>query len=79
MAPYESDVKVDVPSGPRSLKSSTSFSVRELLETPGLEPELAKRIQDADRDGSGGLSIQEVLAVFKSEQAAVSERRWMRR
>lgn len=79
MSSDKANIKVMVPVETRSLKRGTSLSVRELLDTPGVDSALAKRIQEADRDGSGGISVQEVLEVFRSEQVAVSERRMMRR
>lgn len=39
------------------LYTMSSVSVKALLATPGLTPSLSKRIEQADQDGSGGLSL----------------------
>ena len=59
--------------------SARSVSVKALLATPGLDAQLAKRIEEADHDQSGGLSLQEIINVFQSEQSAERERRMLRK
>jgi hypothetical protein len=49
-------------------------SIKALLAADGVDSGLASRIRDADRDGSGCLSVNELVKVFQSEQAAQSEK-----
>jgi len=49
--------------------------VKQLLATPGLSPTLAKRIQEADADGNGVLTVADVFEVLRNEQRVDSERR----
>jgi hypothetical protein len=60
-------------------ESPDFLSVKAVLGARGLTPSLAKRIQDADRDGNGRLSISEIIDVFHSEHDAIAERRLLRR
>jgi hypothetical protein len=55
------------------------LSVKAALGARGLTPSLAKRIQDADRDDNGRLSISEIIDVFHSEHDAIAECRLLRR
>jgi hypothetical protein len=54
-------------------------SVKALLGTPGVSDTLATRVAAADADGSGVLSLAELVSVFRSEEDAVKDRRIMRR
>ena len=54
-------------------------SVKALLATPGVSDGLAARVTAADADGSGVLSLAELVSVFRSEENAVKEKRTMRR
>ena len=54
-------------------------SVKALLATPGVPDGLAARIAVADADGSGVLSLAELVSVFRSEENAVKEKRLMRK
>jgi hypothetical protein len=56
-----------------------SISLSQLVSAPGVDAALAKRIAAADADGSGYVSLGEMVAVFKSEQDAAKERRLLRR
>ena len=47
-----------------------SLSVKQLLSARGVSAELAKRIQEADVDGNGEISIEELVVVLQSEQKA---------
>jgi hypothetical protein len=58
---------------------SGSITVRVLLASKSLSPTVRARITAADRDGDGVLSVDEVLAVLRSESALVLERRVLRR
>jgi hypothetical protein len=46
-------------------------SVKALLGTPGVSDTLATRVAAADADGSGVLSLAELVSVFRSEEDAV--------
>ena len=52
-----------------------TVSVTRLLASKSISPALARRIQAADADGNGELSVDEVLEVMKSEERAVADRR----
>jgi hypothetical protein len=54
-------------------------SVKALLGTAGVSDGLAARVAAADADGSGVLSLAELVSVFRSEDNAVKEKRMMRR
>jgi hypothetical protein len=54
-------------------------SVKALLATPGVSDGLAARVAAADADGSGVLSLAELVLVFRSEEDAVKDKRMMRR
>jgi hypothetical protein len=54
-------------------------SVKALLGTAGVSDGLAARVTAADADGSGVLSLAELVSVFRSEDKAVKEKRTMRR
>ncbi len=58
---------------------ATEIPVEAILAVRGVSPALARRIAAADTDASGVLSLDEVVAVFKSEQEATVERRLFRR
>jgi hypothetical protein len=53
--------------------------VKALLGTPGVSDTLAARVTAADADGSGVLSLAELVSVFRSEEDAVKDKRMMRR
>ena len=57
---------------------TTSVSVQELLRSQTISPKLAARIQEADINQDGSLSIDELLEVIRSEERAVSDRKLMR-
>jgi hypothetical protein len=57
----------------------TTIAVRALLASKSLGPAVRARITAADADGDGSLSVDEVLAVMRSESALASERRVLRR
>lgn len=67
------------PPFPASRDSTRSVSVAALLQTPGLTTSLSQRIQQADADGSGGLSLQEIVNVFRSEASAKHEKVLLRK
>jgi hypothetical protein len=54
-------------------------SVKALLGTAGVSDALAARVTAADADGSGVLSLAELVSVFRSEDKAVKDKRMMRR
>ena len=54
-------------------------NVKALLATPGVSDGLAARVTAADADGSGVLSLAELVSVFRSEEDAVKAKRMMRR
>ena len=54
-------------------------NVKALLGTAGVEGTLAARVTAADADGSGVLSLAELVSVFRSEEDAQKEKRMMRR
>jgi hypothetical protein len=54
-------------------------SVKALLGTAGVSDNLAARVAAADADGSGVLSLAELVSVFRSEADAVKDKRVMRR
>jgi hypothetical protein len=54
-------------------------SVKALLGTAGVSDGLAARVAAADADGSGVLSLAELVSVFRSEEDAVKAKRMMRR
>ncbi len=54
-------------------------SVKALLGTAGVSDGLAARVTAADADGSGVLSLAELVSVFRSEEDAVKDKRVMRR
>jgi hypothetical protein len=54
-------------------------NVKALLATPGVSDGLAARVTAADADGSGVLSLAELVSVFRSEEDAVKDKRMMRR
>jgi hypothetical protein len=53
--------------------------VKALLGTPGISGTLAARVAAADADGSGVLSLAELVSVFRSEEDAVKDKKIMRR
>jgi hypothetical protein len=55
-----------------------SLSVKRLLAARGVSSELAKRIQEADADGNGEISIEELVVVLQSEQKAKQDVRLFR-
>lgn len=57
---------------------TASVSVQELLRSQTISPKLAARIQEADINQDGNLSIEELLEVIRSEERAVSDRKLMR-
>ena len=57
---------------------TTSVNVQELLRSEAISPKLAARIQAADINNDGSLSIDELLEVMRSEERAVSDRKLMR-
>lgn len=75
MSGYTKHVEVQAGDEAPDLHSTASVSVEALLGTPGLAPSILKRIKEADHDSSGGLNLQEIVRVFRSEQDAVAERR----
>jgi hypothetical protein len=54
-------------------------SVKALLGTAGVSDGLAARVTAADADGSGVLSLAELVSVFRSEDKAIKDKRTMRR
>jgi hypothetical protein len=54
-------------------------SVKALLGTAGVSDGLAARVAAADADGSGVLSLAELVSLFRSEENAVKEKRTIRR
>jgi hypothetical protein len=55
------------------------ISVKALLGTAGVSEGLAARVTAADADGSGVLSLAELVSVFRSEDKAIKEKNMMRR
>jgi hypothetical protein len=55
-----------------------SLSVKQLLAARGVSSELSKRIQEADADGNGEISIEELVVVLQSEQKAKQDVRLFR-
>lgn len=57
---------------------TTSVNVQELLRSEAISPKLAARIQAADVNNDGILSIDELFEVMRSAERAVSDRKLMR-
>jgi hypothetical protein len=58
---------------------ASGVSVKALLGTAGVSEGLAARVAAADADGSGVLSLAELVSVFRSEDKAIKEKKMMRR
>ena len=63
----------------REAADAGGVSVKALLATAGVSGTLHARIAAADADGSGVLSLAELVSVFRSEEDAVKDKRMMRR
>jgi hypothetical protein len=58
---------------------SVGVPVDALLSAEGITPDVAERVNDADADGSGTLSIQEVVQVLRRAEALEDQGMLMRR
>ena len=56
-----------------------SVPVDDLLSTRGTTPSLSKLIREADTDGSGTLSLEELVKVFQKDQRLSEESRLLRK
>lgn len=56
-----------------------ALSVEQLLAVRGVSSKVAKRIQDADVDGNGEISIEELVVILQTEQNATQDVRFLRK
>jgi hypothetical protein len=59
--------------------SGVSLPVDALLSAPGVTPTLVQLIRAADADGSGGLSVNELVKIFEKERKLTAEGRLLRK
>ncbi len=64
---------------PHDMRGTASVSVKALLASKGLSQSIIQRIKEADKDESGGLSVEEIVKVIRSEHDAVKERQTLRK
>jgi hypothetical protein len=52
-------------------KSKSGLRVQEVLQVPGVSASMAKRVEEADQDGDGTISCQELVNIVSSENSLV--------